>query len=118
MDTLRDLAKRASRYCIDLGDRVDRDITEVVRGGSAFVYRGTLHPEGLAVAVKTFRFGHKSGVRVIPVLGRIEIFLIVYSIRAFFTKSSYGPSSATGMFFRYWGSLLNSIRLYPLCLYG
>ena len=61
---LRDMAKRASRYCTDLGDKVDRDITKVVRGGSAFVCCGTLHPEGIAVAVKTFHFGHKSDVRV------------------------------------------------------
>ncbi|KIM54861.1 hypothetical protein SCLCIDRAFT_30817 [Scleroderma citrinum Foug A] len=57
---LRDLAERASRYCTDLGDKVDRDITKIVRGGSAFVYRGILRPEGVPVAVKTFHFGHKS----------------------------------------------------------
>lgn len=62
---LRDLAERASRYCTDLGDKVDRDITKVVKGGSALVYCGILRPEGLAVAVKTFYFGHKNDVRVI-----------------------------------------------------
>ena len=64
---LGDLAKQASRYCSNLGDRVHRDIANFVTGGYAFVYRGTLDPEGTAVAVKTSRFGHKSDAGVIKV---------------------------------------------------
>ena len=33
------------------------------------MYQGTLDPEGTAVAVKTFRFGHKSDIGVIKVGG-------------------------------------------------
>ncbi|KIM60688.1 hypothetical protein SCLCIDRAFT_1216597 [Scleroderma citrinum Foug A] len=65
-----DLAKRASRYCLDLGDTVHRDVEHYATGGSAFVYRGTLDPEGTAIAVKTFRFGHKSDPGVVKSICR------------------------------------------------
>ena len=78
---VRDLAKRASRYCLDLGDTVHRDVENCVAGGSSFVYRGTLDAEGTAVAVKTFRFGHKSDpgvIKVSGVLGCSKAFVTVY----------------------------------------
>ncbi|KIM60711.1 hypothetical protein SCLCIDRAFT_1216606 [Scleroderma citrinum Foug A] len=67
---VRDLAKRASRYSFDLGDTVHRDIENYVTGGSTFVYRGTLEPAGTAIAVKTFRFGHKSDPSVMKSICR------------------------------------------------
>ena len=48
---------------------VYRDNKNFVTGGSAIVYQGTLDPEGTAVGVKTFRFGHKSDIGVIKVGG-------------------------------------------------
>ncbi|KAL4072439.1 kinase-like domain-containing protein [Scleroderma yunnanense] len=55
---LEDLSQRASRYCINLNELVDRDDTfPPLRGSSALVYRGTLRREGAKVAVKTFRSG-------------------------------------------------------------
>ena len=109
---VRDLAKRASRYCLDLGDTVHRDVENYVAGGSSFVYRGTLDAEGTAVAVKTFRFGHKSDpgvIKVSGVLGCSKAFVTVYS-RAFVAKCIHGPSSITITFFRCLDSLLNSTR--------
>ena len=105
---VRDLAKRASRYCLDLGDTVHRDVENCVAGGSSFVYRGTLDAEGTAVAVKTFRFGHKSDpgvIKVSGVLGCSKAFVTVYS-RAFVAKCIHGPSSITITFFRCLDSLL------------
>ncbi|KAL4073702.1 kinase-like domain-containing protein [Scleroderma citrinum] len=55
---LLELSQRATRYSINLNDWVDRDMTErPLRGCNAFVYQGTLRPEGLKVAVKTIRSG-------------------------------------------------------------
>ncbi|KAG6333051.1 hypothetical protein ID866_6040 [Astraeus odoratus] len=55
---LQELSQRAARYSINLDDRVDRDVTQrPLRGGNAFVYQGTLRPNGLKVAVKTIRSG-------------------------------------------------------------
>ncbi|KAI6000342.1 kinase-like domain-containing protein [Pisolithus orientalis] len=52
---LQELADRASRYSIDLTNRISRNSGRVLPGGSALVYRGTLIPDGTEVAIKTFR---------------------------------------------------------------
>lgn len=62
---LKQLSERASRYSINLNDRVERDTTKYLPGGNAIVYRGTLLPGGTSVAVKTYRFGHKSDREVL-----------------------------------------------------
>jgi len=56
-----------------LDDRVERDVTKFVTGGYAIVYQGTLQPQGTMVAIKTFRFGHKSDIPIIKVHG-VQIF--------------------------------------------
>ena len=117
---VRDLAKRASRYCLDLGDTVHRDVENYATGGSTFVYRGTLDPEGTAIAVKTFCFGHKSDTRVMKVGGVVgcsDAFVMGFS-RASVAKCIYGPNSITITFFRYLDSPLNSTIQYRSCPHG
>ena len=64
---LETLAERASRYSMNLDDRIERDVSKFVTGGYAIVYQGTLRPQGAMVAIKTFRFGHKSDISIIKV---------------------------------------------------
>lgn len=71
---LHDFTERAVRYCSNLGDNVDRaSENPMFIGGNAIVYRGTLCPEGVAVAVKTVRFQGKSDMRVIMVSGVLDV---------------------------------------------
>ncbi|KIN99188.1 hypothetical protein M404DRAFT_818389 [Pisolithus tinctorius Marx 270] len=67
---LKQLSDRASRFAINLDDQVDRDTTTYFTGGDAIVYRGKLRPEGTLVAVKTFRFGHRSDSTVLKTMLR------------------------------------------------
>lgn len=62
---LETLAERASRYSMNLDDRVERDVSKFATGGYAIVYQGTLRPQETMVAIKTFRFGHKSDIPII-----------------------------------------------------
>jgi len=64
---LETLAERASRYSMNLDDRVERDVSKFATGGYAIVYQGTLRPQETMVAIKTFRFGHKSDIPIIKV---------------------------------------------------
>jgi len=50
--SLDDFAKRATLYSINLNGRVVRDGSKLIRGGFAFVYKGTLLPEKTEVAMK------------------------------------------------------------------
>ncbi|KAI6096355.1 kinase-like domain-containing protein [Pisolithus croceorrhizus] len=52
-DTLRQLAKEASKYAINLDGCIERDQTSCFRGGNAAVFRGTLSSVGTTVAIKT-----------------------------------------------------------------
>lgn len=54
-DPLRRFAERASRYAINLDGRVHRGARVVLGGGNAIVYRGTLQPDGISIAIKTAR---------------------------------------------------------------
>ncbi|KAI6011822.1 kinase-like domain-containing protein [Pisolithus marmoratus] len=67
---LQEFSERASRYTKNLDQWVDRDPTACFAGGDAIVYRGTLRPEGTCVAVKTFRFGHRSSPTVLKTMLR------------------------------------------------
>lgn len=55
-DFLREQASKASSYAIDLDGKIGRDPAPSARGAHAAVYRGTLHPDGRIVAVKTAFF--------------------------------------------------------------
>ena len=58
---LEALSRRASKYCINLNNLVDRDDEFPSKHGStAVVYKGTLRPEGIKAAIKTFRFDPSS----------------------------------------------------------
>lgn len=63
--SLNDFAKRARRYSINLNGRVVRDESRLIRGGFAFVYKGTLLPEKTEVAIKTARGGLPGEERLI-----------------------------------------------------
>ena len=52
---------------MNLDDRVERDVSNFATGGYAIVYQGTLRPQGTMVAIKTFRFGHRSDIPIIKV---------------------------------------------------
>ncbi|KAI6013832.1 kinase-like domain-containing protein [Pisolithus marmoratus] len=54
-DTLRQLAKRASKYAINLDGFIQRDLTVCIRGGNAAVFRGILTSDRTTrtVAIKT-----------------------------------------------------------------
>ena len=56
--TLKELASKASRYSINLDGQIDLDREmHPLRGGTAWVYRGTLRRDGAKVAVKSIHFG-------------------------------------------------------------
>ncbi|KIM56943.1 hypothetical protein SCLCIDRAFT_1219977 [Scleroderma citrinum Foug A] len=59
---------------MNLDDRIERDVSKFVTGGYAIVYQGTLRPQGAMVAIKTFRFGHKSDISIIKGIFR-EVYL-------------------------------------------
>ena len=67
LSVLKTLAERASQYSTNLDDRVERDVLTFTTGGYAIVYQGTLQPQGTMVAIKTFRFGHRSDILIIKV---------------------------------------------------
>ncbi|KAI6011821.1 kinase-like domain-containing protein, partial [Pisolithus marmoratus] len=63
---LQQLLEQASYYAINMDQQVDRDTTDhFSTGADAIVYRGTHRPEGTFVAIKMFRFGHKSDISVL-----------------------------------------------------
>ncbi|KAI6014350.1 kinase-like domain-containing protein [Pisolithus marmoratus] len=66
---LKQLLDRASHFAINLDQQVDRDTADYCYvGGEAIVYRGKLRPEGTLVAVKMFRFGHRSDTAVLKTM--------------------------------------------------
>lgn len=64
---LNDFAERAGRYSINLNGRVVRDERILILGGFASVYKGTLSPERMTVAIKTARGGLPCEERLIKV---------------------------------------------------
>jgi len=73
--SLNDFAKRATQYSINLNGRVVRDESRLIRGGFAFVYKGTLLPEKKEVAIKTARGGLPGEERLI----KVRSLFILYS---------------------------------------
>ena len=53
---LQKLTQRASEEAINLNDRIDRDESfRPLHGGHAIVYKGTMNPKGVRVAIKSLR---------------------------------------------------------------
>jgi len=73
--SLNDFAERARQYSINLNGRTVRDESRLIRGGFAFVYKGTLLPENTEVAIKTARGGLPGEERLI----KVRSLFILYS---------------------------------------
>ena len=67
--TLKELASKASRYSINLNGQIDLDHEkDPLRGGTAWVYRGTLRRDGAQVAVKAIHFGPSGDMESLKVI--------------------------------------------------
>ena len=122
---LEALSQRASKYCINLNDLVDRDDTFPSKHGStAVVYQGTLRPEGIKVAIKTFHSDPSSDesgfkARLVLLHGRLPSNLTLSICDSLFSeKCIYGQNFGMKTLSVYWGLLLLSISTCPLCQNG
>ncbi|KAI6010923.1 kinase-like domain-containing protein [Pisolithus orientalis] len=65
-ETLKQFAGHASRYAINLNERISKEENcTILRGGNAIVYSGILRPGGTRVAIKAARGGLPGEERVI-----------------------------------------------------
>ena len=93
--TLEELSSRASRYSINLNGQIDLDHgTDPLRGGTAWVYRGTLRRGGAKVAVKAIHFGPSGDMESLKVILGSQAAVWVESppCSAFSGRCIYGPN--------------------------
>lgn len=117
---LEEYAQRAYDFSINLDDRVDRSPTCRARGGFALVYKGTLLPAGIEVAVKTpiSRCSGDETVKTIKVR-MLEVYLRPVTLfRIPSAKYTPGQNCVTRTSSHCSELPRNLITLFLLCLHG
>ena len=92
---LGELSSRASRYSINLHGQIELDHgKDPLRGGTAWVYRGTLRQGGAKVAVKAIHLGPSGDMESLKVILGSHAAVCVDSLpcSAFSGRCTYGPN--------------------------
>jgi len=117
---LEDFAQLAYDFSINLDGRVERRPDYCCIGGNAIVYKGSLLPDGVEVAVKIPCSNLPADeTRKIIKVWMLKMWLpsVTFS-RILFGKSTPGLNCVTRTFSRSLASPLNLIARFPLYLYG
>lgn len=117
---LEEYAQRAYDFSINLDGRVERPSTCQSRGGFALVYKGTLLPDGIEVAVKTpiSRCSGDETVKTIKVR-MLEVYLRPVTLfRIPSAKYTPGQNCVTRTSSHCSELPQNLIRLFLSCLHG
>ena len=117
---LEEYAQRAYDFSINLDGRVERSSTCKSRGGFALVYKGTLLPDGIEVAVKTpiSRFSGNETGKIIKVR-MLEVYLRPVTLfRILSAKYTPGQNCVTRTSSHCSELPRNLITLFLSCLHG